>query len=114
MKIRLLLFTLACLASAHADPIGINALAGKPADFAGKEITVTGHVDRVSASKRMVVLIDASEATCTDGCDRKTLVLQIPEAAPLPAKGTTLTATGTLAGESNPLRFNAASIRPGN
>lgn len=113
MKIRHLFITLIALATVHAEPIGINAVAGKPADYAGKAITVTGYVDRVSASKRMVVLIDATEATCTDGCDRKTLVVEIPAEAPLPAKGTSLTVTGTLVDEGKPLRLVAKDAGPG-
>lgn len=90
-----------------ADPIGINALAANAGDFAGKEITVTGHIDRVSAARRMVVLIDTSEATCKDGCNRKTLLVELPAESPLPAKGQTLVATGKLTAETGALRFSA-------
>ena len=103
------------LAVLHAEePVGVNALHEKQADYAGKAVTVTGLVDRVSSSRRMVILIDASEATCIDACDRKNLVVQVPDAMELPAKGAFVTAVGTLAPGSNPPQLTAASIKAGN
>lgn len=99
------------LAVLHAEePVGVNALHEKQADYAGKAITVTGLVDRVSSSRRMVMLIDTIEATCTDACDRKNLVVQVPTSIELPAKGSIVTAVGTLGMESNPPQLAAATI----
>jgi hypothetical protein len=87
---------------AAADPVGINKLMEKPAEFAGSEITVAGHVDRVSAERRMVVLIDSSEAGCSDGCSRKTLVVQLPEKLEVPAKGSNVRVVGKLSAGTAP------------
>ncbi len=96
-KTILLLVTLGALTHlSAAEPVGINQLRETPASFTGRAITVTGLVDRVSKERRMVVLIDTSEATCTDACERKTLIVQIPEGSTLPEKGDISTATGTL------------------
>lgn len=113
MKTRLLPLALSALflSLAHAgESLGVNAVVEKIAEFPGREITVTGLVDRVSAARRMVILIDASEATCTEACDRKTVVVQLPDAAEMPAKGSFLTATGTLTPGSNPPQLAATTV----
>jgi hypothetical protein len=112
MKTHIIILTVATLLVSPlraAEPLGINALTSNPAQYAGREITVMGHVDRISAARRMVVLIDSSEATCTDGCDRKTLVVEFPAESPLPTKGQTLTVTGKLFTETTPLRLSVTS-----
>ncbi len=115
MKTRILLASLALilapLAKAEA-PIGVNALHGKLPELPGQELTVTGLVDRVSAARGMVVLIDSSEASCKEACERKTLVVRLPEGAGAPAKGTFLTVNGHLVPGTNPPRLNAASVAP--
>lgn len=113
MKIRYVLLACAALWLAPlpaAEPIGINALTSDPAKYESRVITVTGLVDRVSAARRMVVLIDATEATCTDACERKTLIVELPESAPIPAKGKTLTATGKLSAAGTPPRLVASEV----
>lgn len=116
MKTRLLLLltlSVVILSPARAgEPLGVNAVVEKSAEFSGKEITVTGLVDRVSAARRMIILIDASEATCTDACERKTIVVQLPETLDMPAKGSFLTATGPLTPGSNPPQITATSVVP--
>jgi hypothetical protein len=91
------------------DPVGINALMQNPAPFAGGEILVEGHVDRVSAERRMVVLIDTAEAGCTDGCNRKTLMVQIPEGIAVPEKGVNIQVAGSLSA-AEPPRLSATAI----
>lgn len=115
MKTRLLLtaLTLFLMPPAKAEPpIGVNTLHEKSADLAGKELAVTGLVDRVSAARGMVVLIDSSEATCTKACERKTLVVLLPKGVELPAKGSFLTANGRLVPDTNPPQLAAASVAP--
>jgi hypothetical protein len=96
-------------ASHAADPIGINKLMEKPTEFAGSDITVAGHVDRVSAERRMVVLIDLSEAGCSDGCNRKTLVVQLAENLEVPGKGSNVQVVGRLSAEPTP-KLSATSL----
>jgi hypothetical protein len=113
MKIRMLLLTIPVffLPLAHAgETVGVNAVVEKSAEFSDREILLTGLVDRVSAARRMVILIDTSEATCTEACDRKTVIVQLPEVAEIPAKGSFVTATGTLTPGSNPLKLTATGI----
>lgn len=115
MKIRRLLFAVSTLLIplVHAgEPLGVNALHEKLSESAGTEITVTGLVDRVSAARRMVVLIDTSEASCKDACERKLLVVTLPESAEMPAKGSFLTATGKLSPEADPPQLVATSLVP--
>jgi hypothetical protein len=113
MKIRMLLLTIPVffLPLAHAgETVGVNAVVEKSAEFSDREILLTGLVDRVSAARRMVILIDTSEATCTEACDRKTVIVQLPEVAEIPAKGSFVTAIGTLTPGSNPLKLTATSM----
>lgn len=113
MKIRMLLLTIPVffLPLAHAgETVGVNAVVEKSAEFSDREILLTGLVDRVSAARRMVILIDTSEATCTEACDRKTVIVQLPQAAEIPAKGSFVTATGILTPGSNPLKLTATGI----
>jgi hypothetical protein len=56
---------------------GVDSLAAKPSDYAGKIVAVAGIVERVSETKRMFTLIDASEAACADGCQRSMVVAQL-------------------------------------
>ncbi len=115
MKIRLLLFAVSALLIplVHAgEPLGVNALHEKLPESAGMEISVTGLVDRVSAARRMVVLIDTSEASCKDACERKLLVVTLPESVEMPAKGSFLTATGKLSSEADPPQLVATSLVP--
>ena len=56
---------------------GVDSLAAKPSDYAGKIVAVSGIVERVSETKRMFTLIDASEAACADGCQRSMVVAQL-------------------------------------
>jgi hypothetical protein len=117
MKTRMLALAISALllSPVHSEePVSINALAEKPAEFSGRQITVTGLVDRISVARRMVVLIDASEATCTDACDRKTLVVRVPEDTALPGKGDLLTVTGTLVPDSDPLQMDMVRKPEGN
>lgn len=116
MKICLLLFAISSLVLSPAragETLGVNVTVEKRAEFDGREIAVNGLVDRVSAARRMVVLIDASEATCQEACDRKMLVVQVPEAAAMPVKGSFLKATGTLAPGTNPPQLVATQLAEG-
>jgi hypothetical protein len=113
MKTRPLLFAVAALMIPllHAgEPLGVNALHQKLPETAGTEITVTGLVDRISAARRMVVLIDTSEASCKDACERKLLVVTLPESAEMPAKGSFLTATGKLTPDADPPQLLATNL----
>lgn len=92
------------------DPIGVNAAYNQQAELAGKTVTVTGLVDRVSTARRMVILIDTSEAGCADACERKNLVVQLPDSIELPAKGASITAIGTFGSEKNPPQLAATTI----
>ena len=56
---------------------GVDSLAAKPSDYTGKIVAVSGIVERVSETKRMFTLIDASEAGCADGCQRAMIVAQL-------------------------------------
>lgn len=115
MKPRILLASLTLILAplAKADPpIGVNALHEKIPELPGKDLAVTGLVDKVSAARGMVVLIDSSEATCKDACERKTLVVLLPEGAEAPDKGTFLTATGLLVPDTNPPQLQAARVAP--
>jgi hypothetical protein len=49
---------------------GVDSLAAKAGDYTGKIVAVSGVVERVSETKRMFTLVDASEAGCADGCQR--------------------------------------------
>lgn len=113
MKTRFLLIVIPALMLTFAradEPLGVNTVFEKNVEFVGKEITVTGLVERVSASRHMVVLIDTTEATCTDACDRKTLVVLLPKTANLPSKGSFLTVNGTLIPDANPPQLTAVSV----
>ena len=55
----------------------VDSLAAKPSDYSGKIVAVSGIVERVSETKRMFTLIDASEAGCADGCQRAMIVAQL-------------------------------------
>ena len=113
MKARLLLtaLTLILVLTANAEtPIGVNALHEQSSALSEKELVVTGLVDRVSAARGMVVLIDSSEATCTKACERKSVVVLLPKGIELPAKGSFLTANGRLVPGTNPPQLNAASV----
>lgn len=116
MKTRLLLFVMSAmiLVSVRAgEPLGVNAFFENRAEFAGKEVTLTGLVDRVSAARRMVVLIDTTEADCTDACDRKTVVVQVPDAVEIPAKGSFITASGTVVPDADPPQLAGTTITAG-
>lgn len=95
-----------------ADPVGIDTLMQNPTSFAGSEILVEGHVERVSAARRMVVLIDTTEAGCQDACGRKTLVVQIPETLPIPKKGINIQVTGSPSEDPSPSLVATAIDRP--
>lgn len=95
--------------SQAAEPIGVNSVVEKMVEFSGREITVTGMVDRVSTARRMVILIDASEATCQEACERKTVIVRLPDTIEMPAKGSFLTASGTLVPDSNPAQLAATT-----
>jgi hypothetical protein len=95
-----------------ADPVGIDTLMQNPVSFVGREILVEGHVERVSAARRMVVLIDTAEADCKDACGRKSLVVQIPETLSIPEKGTNIRVTGSLSEEQSPSLLATAIDRP--
>jgi hypothetical protein len=110
LLVALLAYTAALLHA--ADPVGIDILMQNPASFAGREILVEGHVDRVSAARRMVVLIDTTEADCQDACGRKSLVVQIPETLPIPEKGTNIQVTGSLSEDQSPSLLATAIDRP--
>lgn len=115
MKTRLLLtaLTLILVLPANAEtPIGVNALHEQSSALSEKELAVTGLVDRVSAARGMVVLIDSSEATCTKVCERKSVVVLLPKGVEIPVKGTFLTANGRLVPGTNPPQLNAASVNP--
>ncbi len=115
MKTRLLLtaLTLILVLPANAEmPIGVNALHEQSSALSEKELVVTGLVDRVSAARGMVVLIDSSEATCTKVCERKSVVVLLPKGVEIPVKGTFLTANGRLVSGTNPPQLNAASVAP--
>jgi hypothetical protein len=115
MKTRLLLtaLTLILVLTANAEtPIGVNALHEQSFALSEKELAVTGLVDRVSAARGMVVLIDSSEATCTKVCERKSVVVLLPKGVEMPVKGTFLTANGRLVPGSNPPQLNAVSVVP--
>lgn len=56
---------------------GVDSLAAKPSDFSGKIVAVSGIVERVSAAKKMFILVDPSEAGCVDGCFRAMIVAQL-------------------------------------
>ena len=115
MKTRLLLtaLTLILVLPANAEtPIGVNALHEQSSALSEKELAVTGLVDRVSAARGMVVLIDSSEATCTKVCERKSVVVLLPKGVEIPVKGTFLTANGRLVPGTNPPQLNAASVTP--
>jgi hypothetical protein len=71
-----------CAASvviAQDQPVltGVDSLAAKRSDYSGKIVAVSGIVERVSETKRMFTLIDASEAGCADGCQRAMIVAQL-------------------------------------
>lgn len=115
MKTRLLLtaLTLILVLPANAEtPIGVDALHEQSSALSEKELAVTGLVDRVSAARGMVVLIDSSEATCTKVCERKSVVVLLPKGVEMPIKGTFLTANGRLVPGTNPPQLNAASVAP--
>jgi hypothetical protein len=115
MKTRLLLtaLTLILVLPANAEtPIGVDALHEQSSALSEKELAVTGLVDRVSAARGMVVLIDSSEATCTKVCERKSVVVLLPKGVEMPVKGTFLTANGRLVPGTNPPQLNAASVTP--
>lgn len=96
---------------AHAgDPIGVSAANDQQAELAGKTVTITGLVNRVSMARRMMILIDTSEADCADACEGKNLVVQLPDFIEVPAKGAFVTAVGTFGSESNPPKLKATSI----
>lgn len=91
MKLAITTFlALACAASAvlAGDKLtvaGVNTLAAKSADYFGKTVAVPGIVERVSETKQMFTLIDASEASCADGCERAMIVARLGQGvAPLP------------------------------
>ena len=56
---------------------GVDSLAAKPSDYTGKIVAVLGVVERVSESKKMFTLVDASEAGCADACQRAMIVAQL-------------------------------------
>jgi hypothetical protein len=115
MKTRLLLtaLTLILVLPANAETlIGVDALHEQSSALSEKELAVTGLVDRVSAARGMVVLIDSSEATCTKVCERKSVVVLLPKGVEMPVKGTFLTANGRLVPGTNPPQLNAASVTP--
>jgi hypothetical protein len=115
MKTRLLLtaLTLILVLPANAEtPIGVDALHEQSSALSEKELAVTGLVDRVSAARGMVVLIDSSEATCTKVCERKSVVVLLPKGVEMPVKGTFLIANGRLVPGTNPPQLNAASVTP--
>jgi hypothetical protein len=75
-----------CVASAviaQDKPLltGVDLLAAKPSDYAGKIVAVSGVVERVSEAKKMFTLVDASEAGCADGCERARIVAQLGQGA---------------------------------
>lgn len=87
----------ALLATAQAaEPLAVDAVFDQAETLAGQEITVRGAVERVSAARHMVMLVDKAELTCTTGCEPRRLPLQLQETAELPAKGDLIQATGTL------------------
>ena len=56
---------------------GVDSLAAKPSDYTGKIVAVLGVVERVSDSKKMFTLVDASESGCADACQRAMIVAQL-------------------------------------
>jgi hypothetical protein len=56
---------------------GVDSLAARPSDYAGKIVAVSGVVERVSETRRMFTLIDTSEVGCADGCQRAMIVAQL-------------------------------------
>lgn len=62
--------------------------------YRGREITVHGVVERISAERGMFTLIDVSEVDCTDACDKAIVVVRIPEKGAMPQAGMALQVTG--------------------
>lgn len=116
MKNLLLLFIMSVLLLSTVragETLGVNAFFENRAEFAGKEVTLTGLVDRVSVARRMVILIDTTEADCTDACDRKTVVVPVPDAVEIPAKGSFITASGTVVPDADPPQLAETTITAG-
>jgi len=96
--------------SSYAEPLrGVDELLADPAASDGKSLVLAGWVDRVSVQRRMVILIDVSEADCQDACNRKTLAALFPETVQLPEKGTRLTLRGILRSLRDPQVFEVQS-----
>jgi hypothetical protein len=88
---------------------GESKLLADPAASDGKSLVLAAWVDRVSVQRRMVILIDVSEADCQDACNRKTLAALFPETVQLPEKGTRLTLRGILRSLRDPQVFEVQS-----
>lgn len=96
-------------ADAPAVAVGVNALVAQPGDQEGKILYLTGIVHRVSAARRMIILVDTSEADCTDACTPATVVVQLdgkPENLPEPK--TPILIIGKLKGKATPVTLAAS------
>ena len=101
--------TFATAPRAVTDVVGVNTVAAKPGDYQGNDIQLTGIVHRVSAARRMVVLIDTSEADCTDACTPATVLVKLGESpAELPKAKDRILVVGKISGEGSPVNITAA------
>jgi hypothetical protein len=99
-------------AAANTPLITVDALASKTKAFAGKTIVLHGVVDRVSKERRMITLIDPSEANCTDACQRNTVIVPLPATNkdPLPEARREVLVHGSVDPKQAPLRMIVTRI----
>lgn len=116
MKTKSKILLLALLFAAIALPLwadespavlGVDTLAAKPADYAGKPLHLTGIVHRVSTERRMIVLIDLSEANCTDSCTPASVLVHLAKDGNLPSAKETILVVGKLEKTSPPITLKA-------
>jgi hypothetical protein len=92
----------------------VDSLAAKRADYTGKIVAVSGIVERVSDTKRMFTLIDASEAGCADGCQRAMIVAQLGQGVTtLPKATEPVVAIGTIDTSAPAVRVTVTELVSG-
>lgn len=99
--------------TADAAVLGVDQVATHPADFAGREVRLTGVVCAVVPDRRLFAVIDRSEYEACQVVTCSQYQIPVSYEGELPAVQTSVTVTGRLA-EAEPGRyvFRASSLDP--
>lgn len=107
--------TVGALTAADQPTItGVDNLTAKSSEYADKVVNLSGIVDRVSAERNMFTIIDTTEAGCTDGCARATIIAELgPGLTTLPETAEPVIAIGKVVAITPSIRLIVTELITG-